>query len=84
MKLRFSYKKSDESLSYEAFWKEQGGAFDKENQTHVFYMIQAISEELKLDEYGLAKLESTIKTELPFFAKTRQIAKNWLIREFIY
>lgn len=84
MKLRFSYKKSDEQTSYEAFWKEEGGAFDKENKTHVLYLIEAISKELQLDEYGLAKLESTIKTELPFFAKTRRIAKQWLVREFIY
>lgn len=84
MELRFLYAKDDESLSCEEFWKEEGGAFDKENKTHVFYMIQAVCEQLQLDEYGVAKLESAIKTELPFFAKTRRIAKEWLMREFIY
>lgn len=83
MELIYSYKRSD-TQTYEEFWDDLQGDFDNEDETHVSHLMQSVQNELCLDEYALKRLETCIKTELPFFAKKRLLAKKWLMENFIY
>lgn len=82
MKLIYKYPHEDKSVEYEQFWLDKSGDFDREDGVHVAYMITYVKDELGLDDYGVKRLEVTIKTELPFFACKRLIAKKWLVENF--
>ncbi len=82
MKLLYKYSKTTKDLSFDEFWEEKSGDFDKDDSLHVVYMLKALKQKLNLDEYALKRLESSIKTELPFFASKRLIARKWLENNF--
>lgn len=82
MKLIYTYKKQSNDISFEEFWTETSGDFDKDDGTHVMYLMQEVSRELNLDDYSIKRLETTIKTELPFVASKRHLAKKWLKNNF--
>lgn len=82
MRLIYKYLHEDKSIGFDEFWQDKSGDFDKNDKVHVTYMIELVQKELNLDEYAIKRLESTIKSELPFFAKKRFIAKKWLLDNF--
>ncbi|PID48401.1 MAG: hypothetical protein CR967_00135 [Proteobacteria bacterium] len=84
MQLMLTYKKESKKETFEEFWENKSGDFDIDDKTHVLYMMEFISKNLDLDEYALKRLEITIKTELPFFACKRFLAKKWLMENFEY
>lgn len=82
MELMYKYNYEDKSIDYDTFWQDKSGDFNKDDKSHVLYMVMCVKERLSLDEYGVKRLESAIKTELPFFASKRVIARKWLIDNF--
>lgn len=82
MNLIYNYKTKSQNTSYEQFWQNDKDEFNNNDETHVLYMVKNVKMALNLDEYATKRLEGCIKTELPFFAKTRNITKNWLINNF--
>ncbi len=84
MELVLEYSKESPNCDSESFWADKMGDFDANNKTHVKFLMQSVSEILKLDEYAIKRLEVTIKTELPFFAKKRLLAKKWLVKHYEY
>ncbi len=83
MELILDYKQDSSKLSYEEFWAEKSGDFDKEDRTHVGFLIQRVSKALSLDDYAIKRLEVSINTELPFFAYKRMLAYKWLMENFL-
>lgn len=84
LELTYNYKKESKNQSYDDFWGEMSGDFDKDDKTHVSFMLRYVIKELNLDEYATKRLEATIKTELPFFAQKRLLARKWLLENFNY
>ncbi len=82
MQLLYDYKKESKDLDYDEFWSELSGDFDNKDKSHVKFLLEAVAMELGLDEYSIKRLETAIKTELPFFACKRLLAKKWLIENF--
>ncbi len=82
MQLLYNYKKESEDLDFDTFWSELSGDFDNEDKSHVKFLLKAVADELNLDSYSIKRLETVIKTELPFFTCKRLLAKKWLIENF--
>lgn len=86
MSLQFDYEIEDEKLNIEKFFEEEGHLpFNPKSKTQMKVMMQEICAKLSItDEYLVKKLEVILKYDLPFFAKTRNLARNWIIENFIF
>jgi len=84
--LQFEYEIKDEKLNRETFFEKNGRLpFDTNSQEQMHIMIEEVCRELQIcDEYLIKKLEAVLKYDLPFFATTRNLARNWIVKNFIF
>lgn len=83
--LQFDYA-SDEKF-YDAaryFEEESGEKFDKTSAKQMVVMINRLSYDLGLDDYGIKRLEVVLREDLPFFTVNRRLVLNWCRDNFIY
>lgn len=64
--------------------EESGEKFDKTSAKQMVIMINRLSYELGLDDYGIKRLEVVLREDLPFFAVNRRLVLNWCKDNFIY
>lgn len=83
--LQFDYA-SDEKFYDETryFEEESGEKFDKTSAKQMVVMINRLSYDLGLDDYGIKRLEVVLREDLPFFAVNRRLVLNWCRDNFIY
>jgi hypothetical protein len=86
MTLQFDYEIENEQLDTEKFFEEEGYLpFNPKSKTQMKAMMQEVCDKLSItDEYLVKKLEVVLKYDLPFFAKTRNLARNWVVENFIF
>ncbi|MBV5279473.1 MAG: hypothetical protein J0647_10730 [Campylobacteraceae bacterium] len=78
--LQFNYV-SDEKMYFE---EEGGKAFDKTSAKQMMIMINRLSYELGLDDYGIKRLEVFLREDLPSFAINRRLVLNWSTENFLF
>ena len=86
MTLQFDYEIENEQLNIEKFFEEEGHLpFNTNSKTQMKVMMQEVCDKLTItDEYLVKKLEVVLKYDLPFFATTRNLARNWIVENFIF
>lgn len=82
--LQFEYEIENEDISKETFF-DKAVPFNPNSKTEMIIMMNEICQKLNLtEEYPIKKLEVMLKYELPFFATTRNLARNWMVENFIF
>jgi len=86
MTLQFDYEIENEQLNIEKFFLEEGHLpFNPKSKTQMKAMMQEVCAKLSItDEYLVKKLEVVLRYDLPFFATTRNLARNWIVENFIF
>ncbi len=84
--LQFEYQNDDKIYDKSKFFKEEGSEkLDINSKQQVLLMLQSIADELGIsDEYGIKRIETMLRFELPFFAVNRRLIKKWILENFIY
>jgi hypothetical protein len=86
MILQFDYEIENEEIDAKKYFEENGNLpFNTNSKVQMQVMMQEICAKLSLsDEYLIKKLELMLKYELPFFASNRKLARNWIVKNFIF
>ncbi len=84
--LSLSYEEDEKKYDRDTFFSKFGNEkFNSDSKQQMLIMIEEVTKELNLtDEYSIKRLEIALKHELPFFAVTRKLVKNWILQNFIY
>jgi len=86
MTLQFDYEIENEQFDIKKFFDEEGHLpFNPNSKIQMKVMMEEVCDKLTItDEYLVKKLEVVLKYDLPFFATTRNLARNWVVENFIF
>lgn len=82
--LQFDYEPDERTYDAMRYFEEASEPFDKHSSKQMLLMMNRLSHELQLDDYGLKRLEVMLRTDLPFFAINRRLILNWVSENFLF
>ena len=83
--LQLDYVSDPKLYDEKRYFNEEGDEpFDTTSKAQTLLMLNTLAYEMQLDTYALKKMEIFLRSELPFFAVTRRLVRQWVTQNFLY